>query len=342
MRDRPEVTVAIVSHNSAEDLPACLDCLARLEWPRLRVVVVDCASSDRSAEVARQHAPAGLDLKVIELAANLGFAGGMNEALSQTSSPWILSLNADAQPSSDYLAKLLSSWERLKEWRVGAITGRLSRPSDSDDISRLDACGMRLSPTWRHFDRGSGEADRGQYDQTERVFGGTGAASLFLREALLDVAIDDEVFDIDFHTYREDAELCFRLRERGWEIIYEPSARARHCRVNLPSRRRSMSAFVNYHSFKNRYLLRAYHQTGTNFFRTLIPATTRDCLALVWVLLAERSSLKAYLWLWRNRIHILARSRLIRSRRTLPRRQIDRWFWTDSLPLTESPRSERA
>ncbi len=99
-----------------------------------------------------------------------------------------------------------------------------------------------------------------------------------------------------------------------------------------------MSAFVNYHSFKNRYLLRAYHQTGVNFLQTLLPATLRDLAALARVLLVERSSLEAYRWLWRNRNRLRAKSRRIRSRRLVSRKEIDRWFWTRGLEDAQAAR----
>ena len=152
--------------------------------------------------------------------------------------------------------------------------------------------------------------------EPEQVFGATGAASLFRREALDDVAVDGEVFDPRFHSFREDAELCFRLRERGWEVLYEPAAVAEHRRFNLPERRSAMPAFVNFHSLKNRYLLRLYHQTGGNFVRTFFPTLVRDLAALGYVLLRERSSLAAYAWLWRHRRELLRRRRIIQGRRT--------------------------
>src|SRR5690606_37685240 len=128
------------------------------------------------------------------------------------------------------------------------------------------------------------------------------------------------------HSFREDAELCFRLRERGWEVLYAPAAVCEHRRHNLPSRRRAMPAFVNYHSLKNRYLLRLYHQTWANLVWTLPCALWRDLQALVWVLLAERSSLPAYGWLWRHRRELLARRRAIQGRRTAGWWEVERWF----------------
>jgi GT2 family glycosyltransferase len=327
------VAICIVTHDSAADLPGCLASIAALEHRPLEIVVVDCASRDNSLETARAHAPAGIPFQAVDLRENLGFAGGMNAALAQTRAPWVLSLNADARPAPDYLTRLLDCVRDHPEVRIGAITGRLVRPALDGKPRRLDACGMLLTRNWRHFDRGSGEVDRGQWSMPERVFGATGAASLFRRAALDDVAVEEEIFDSRFHSFREDAELCFRLRERGWEVVYAPAAVCEHRRFNLPERRSAMPAAVNLHSLKNRYLLRVYHQTGGNFLRTFFPALTRDIAALGWVLLRERSSLDAYGWLWRNRKGIFRRRRIIQGRRTVPSSAIDRWFGRSGEPL---------
>ena len=324
--------VCIVTHDSAADLPGCLKSLAALEHSPLEIVIVDCASRDSSAEVARANAPQGIPCQVVELAENQGFAGGMNVALARTRAPFVLTLNADARPAPDFVTRLLERAAQ-PDMRVGAVTGRLVRPSEDGEPRLLDACGMRLTRAWRHFDRGSGETDQGQYGQAERVFGATGAASLFRRQALDDAALDGEIFDPRFHSFREDAELCFRLRERGWEVLYEPAAVAEHRRFNLPERRSAMPALVNYHSLKNRYLLRIYHQTAGNFFRTFLPTLARDLGALGWVILREHLSLPAYGWLWRHRRELRVRRRTIQGRRTAPAREIDRWFSSEGEPL---------
>lgn len=324
------VAICIVTHDSAADLPGCFESIAALDHRPLEIVVVDCASRDGSLETARAHAPAGIPFQAVGLTENRGFAGGMNEALAHTRAPWVLSLNADARPGPGYVNRLLDCVRTHPGVRIGAVTGRLVRPSEP---RRLDACGMLLTRNWRHLDRGSGEVDRGQWSVPERVFGATGAASLFRREALDDVAVEGEIFDSRFHSFREDAELCFRLRERGWEVIYEPAAVCEHRRFNLPERRSAMPAAVNLHSLKNRYLLRIYHQTGENFLRTFFPALIRDLAALGWVLLRERTSLGAYGWLWRNRQEIFRRRRIIQGRRTVPSGMIDRWFGIQGEPL---------
>ncbi|MCL4837184.1 MAG: glycosyltransferase [Thermoanaerobaculia bacterium] len=325
----PLVSVAVVTHDSRTDLPACFAALSALAHRPLELVLVDCASGDGSAALAEQLA-AGLPVPAatVALAENLGFAGGMNAALAVCAGAWVLSLNPDAAPEPTYLERLLAAASSHRG-PVGAVTGRLVRPA-ADGERRLDACGMRLRPTWRHLDRGSGEPDRGQLARPARVFGATGAASLWHRAALDDVAIDGAVFDPRFHSYREDAELCFRLRERGWEILYEPSAVAVHRRHNLPARRRAMGPAINFHSLKNRYLLRLYHQTPLNLATTMLPALWRDAVALAYVLAFERSSRAAYAWLWRHRRELWRRRRAIQERRTVASRELERWFWREA------------
>ena len=332
-RTSPSVAVCIVTHDSAADLPGCLAAIGNLQYRPLELVIVDNASGDGSLEAARAHAPADLPLTAVGLPENRGFAGGMNEAIARTGADWVLSLNADARPAPDYLDRLLALAAEHPGLQVGALTGRLVRPAGPTGGRLLDACGMRLTPNWRHLDRGSGEPDHGQLATPERVFGATGAASLFRRAALLDAAVDGEVFDPRFHSFREDAELCFRLRERGWEVLYAPAALCEHRRFNLPERRSAMPAFVNYHSLKNRYLLRLYHQTGGNLARTFFPTLARDLLALGYVVAKERTSLPAYAWLWRQRRDIQKRRRAIAARRTVPAAALDRWFWQAGEPL---------
>ena len=331
------VAVLIVIHNDAADLPACLAALDQSVPSPRELWIADCDSRDDGITVAKEHWPKGLSGGVLDLKENRGFAGGMNAAFAASTADWVLTLNADALIDPDYLLRLIDRAESATNLRVGALTGRLRRYPSPGEANRLDACGMYLTPTWRHLDRESGVRDRGQLQTAERVFGATGAASLFRREALLDAAFeDDQIFDESFHTYREDAELCFRLQARGWEVLYEPLATAAHRRFNLPTRRSEIPARFNYHSLKNRYLIRSYHQTLFNFLWTLPTTLIRDLGALLWVLARERTSIAAYRWLWHRRKEIAQRRHWVQSRKTRPGRELDRWFLRRSLPLDSS------
>ena len=81
----------------------------------------------------------------------------------------------------------------------------------------LDSTGIYFTPSLRHFDRGSGEPDRGAYEHFQYVFGVTGAVALYRRAMIEDVSICGEFFDNDFFAYREDADLAWRAQLLGWK-----------------------------------------------------------------------------------------------------------------------------
>lgn len=345
----PERTVAvcIVTYNSADDLAACLEAVAAQDHRPLEVVIADCDSQDNSVQVAgdtlrRFFGGDEVPTRVHPLEKNRGFAGGMNAAFKLTSAPYLLTLNADVHLESDYLSRLLGHVHpqgQPPSHHVGAVTGRLLRPPETDGTVRLDACGMHWTRQWRHLDRGSGEVDRGQFGVPETVVAGTGAATLLARRALDDVAIRghggdhaSEHFAESFHSYREDAELGLRLAGRGWCTVYEPAAVATHRRSVDSGQRRGVAPAINRSSLKNRYLLRIFHQRWSNFWRTLPWTLSRDALALGWVLLAEHSSWGAYSWLWRHWRQCWRTRRCIQRRVTHPE-AVEHWFRQASKPL---------
>jgi GT2 family glycosyltransferase len=173
--------------------------------------------------------------------------------------------------------------------------------------------------TGRHFDRGSSRSGDGKFLVEEEIFGASGAAGFYRREALESAKISTGYFDSDFFLYREDADLAWRLRNLGWKCLYVPEAVAYHRRRNLPERRASMSPEVNMHSVKNRFLLRINNQSGAHFAATLLPTLARDAVVLAACLTVERSSLPAFSWLWRNRKRLWAKrreiGRIIRQRK---------------------------
>jgi hypothetical protein len=75
-----------------------------------------------------------------------------------------------------------------------------------------------------------------------------------------------------------------------------------------------MSPLVNFHSVKNRFLLRINNQSAADFAATLVPTLARDAVVLGACLTIERSSLPAFTWLWRNRKRLRAKRREIREK----------------------------
>jgi len=190
----------------------------------------------------------------------------------------------------------------------------------------FDSTGIYFTPNQRHFDRGSRQPDRGQYERAEYVFGATGAACLYRRAMIEDISIDGEFFDPDFFAYREDADVAWRAQLLGWKCLYTPLARAYHVRSVLPVNRRSVSPLVNMHSVKNRWLLRIKNMTGPLYRRYWLAITWRDLVVVAGCLLREFSSLRAFLLLARAWPRAWKKRRIIMQRRRATDDALFGWF----------------
>lgn len=315
-----DVSIIVVAHNDEADLPHSVSSALAQRGVRVETIVVDNDSSDGSCEAVRSLG--GEAVRLVELPENVGFAAAMNLGIGFSTGRYVLALNPDCRLEPGFAAILAERLDGQPD--IGSASGRLLRAEGVGlhPTGRLDSTGIYRTATGRHFDRGSGEEAAGRYLVEEEVFGASGAAGFYRREALESARIMTGVFDSDFFLYREDADLSWRLRSLGWKCLYVPEAVAYHRRRNLPARRRRMSALVNYHSVKNRFLLRINNQTPSDLAATFLPTLARDIVVLGACLTIERSSLPAFTWLWRNRKRLWAKRREIqqkvRARRPSP------------------------
>ena len=318
--------VVIVTYNHADTLPACLAAVVKLDPGPQRVVVVDNASSDGSADIAAETD----GVEVTREHRNTGFAAAANRGIGATGGAWVMLLNPDCAPRSDLATALLGAAADLPSGsRVGSLTPRLLRAEgpDLEPSPVIDAAGMVVTASGRHLDRGAGSPDDGSLAKPAWVFGGSAAAAMYLREALLDVAYPGgEIFAESFFAYREDAELAWRLQLRGWSCLYEPTASAVHRRGFRPEAGRSGHTAINRHSVRNRFLLRAHCADLGWHLRCFPWWLLRDLAVIGACLTVERASLSGLAEAWRLRGDAADRRRWVLGRRTVAPRQMARWF----------------
>ena len=211
----------VLNWNGARLLPRCLEALSRTDYSsgRWEVVVVDNNSSDDSVEAAQRDFPW---IKVSRHPANLGFGKGYNPAIRRAQGEYVALLNLDTRVRPAWLKELVRAAEM--DPRVGATTAKLLFPTDGPLAGRIERAGGQLLADGSGRDRGQLEVDRGQYDTQEEVFYFAGSASLLRKAALQDSGL----FDERYFMYYEDVDLSWRLRLRGWKIVYVPTAVVEH------------------------------------------------------------------------------------------------------------------
>lgn len=327
MKIRPDekVLVSLVTRNEERFIERCLDAVLAQSSP-VRVRLFDNASEDRTVALARRFG-----INVLASRDNLGYCGGHNAVLRDTPFSHALLLNADCRIEPDFVSRLVAAIESHPT--VGMAGGKLRRMSADGELSHgpaerpvLDSTGIYFTPSQRHFDRGGGEEDWGQYDRREEVFGITGAALLCRREFIEDVSLGDQFLDEDFFAYREDADLAWRGRLAGWSALYEPAARALHFRGLRTHKRARIDPLINYHSVKNRFLMRTKNMDRAVWRRCFPYLWLRDLGILAYLVAGERASLGALRDVWRLRPRTLEKRRRIQSARRAAAGDIAPWF----------------
>ena len=218
---KPELSVIILNYNTKELLENCLNSLKSVQTETdFEVIVSDNASTDGSPGMVRDKFPW---VKFIE-GPNEGFSKGNNRARSIVRGEMILFLNPDTIINKNVFSETI---KYLKEHRdVAALTCKLIMSN-----GEMDKDARRRFPTpWISFKRlilGNGR-DYWYEDipenQTLEVDVIEGAFFLVRKEIL------DKVgwFDEDYFFQGEDIDLCWKIHEAGWKIIYYPKVFVNH------------------------------------------------------------------------------------------------------------------
>jgi GT2 family glycosyltransferase len=316
-------SVVLITWNSAIYLPRCIEGLRGQADVELEIIVIDNASSDRSVEIIAGQLPRAI---LIRNVTNVGFAAAANQGVARSSAKYVLFLNPDAFLTPSYVATLIDAMER--DPAAGSATGKLleARGDDIQPTGFIDSLGIEMLRGGRHVDLRQGEKDEPPEKQTFEVFGVSGAAAMLSRSFIEDVSIDGQLFDERFFAYREDADLAWRGRIAGWKSICVATAVGYHVRRVTPERRSELSAAINMHSVKNRFLLRFNNQESILASPLTPRELMRDIVVIAAVLLRERTSLPALTWLVRNRASIRRQRRLVQAKRRVSDRDLLKWF----------------
>jgi glycosyltransferase involved in cell wall biosynthesis len=294
------VFVSIVTRNEEAFLQRCLESL-QAQTIGVRVGIFDNDSHDQTIDVAR-----GFQVSTTLSKENVGYCRGHNLNLQGEDYEYALLLNADTVLEPDYIERMIQVLSATE--RAGMACGKIFRMDGNGEKIKgpagylLDTTGIYFTPTQRHFDRGSNEEDLGQFDRAEYVFGVSGAILFCKRAMIEDLKVDGEFLDEEFFAYRG------------------------HFRAVLPERRRDLESLINYHSVKNRYLMRTKNMDWVVWRKCFPYLWFRDAGILAYMLIRERSSFNAISQVWRMGLKTKKKRRAIQESRTVSGKEIARWF----------------
>ncbi|KQW53089.1 glycosyl transferase [Nocardioides sp. Root1257] len=231
-RDRPRylehgepfVTILVPAHNeeaSIESTVRYLETMLNYPSDKYEIIVVDDASTDRTAEILASLQGEYPDLRVVSIVKNRGKAQGFNVALAFARGDFLLSNDADTRPNPDALWQYLSYFEREGGQNVGAVTGNM-----------LAANRTTLTAEAQQNELNS---IIGLIKRSQMSYGGlfafSGANTMYRRQAVLDVG--------GWHAEQptEDIAIAWDMQSAGWRALF-----AAHIRffLDVPEQTRSL------------------------------------------------------------------------------------------------------
>lgn len=243
------VSIVVVNFNGYDLTRACVSSVLQ-HAPGFEVIIVDNHSNDGSVEKLKAEFSS---IKIIELPDNFGFGRANNIGTEQARGRYVFFLNNDTVLTEDVPSKLSSELERIAD--AGAIGPKLVNPDGSFQLSTgLDPSFLN---EWRVRRMQKATRMSGHHDlsKLERRFSTrmevdwlTGAALVVRKEVFQKVG----GFDESFFMYFEDADLCRRIRNEGWRVVYDPSVRVTHLRGGS-EHTPSMKIAVEYRKGQLRY-----------------------------------------------------------------------------------------
>jgi GT2 family glycosyltransferase len=247
MNDTPKVAVVVLNWNGVNHLREFLPSVLSSTWPNLDIIVGDNASTDGSVEFIRQEYP---QISIVQNDQNYGFTGGYNRVLEHVKADYYILLNSDVEVPSGWIEPVIELME--SDPLIAAAAPKIKSYTQQNYFEHAGAAGGFIDSLGFIFCRGrlfyEIEEDKGQYEQSGEVFWASGAA-MFIKKHCWEEACG---FDEGFFAHMEEIDLCWRLKNGGYKVMYCAQSEVFHLGGGTLNAENPFKTFLN---FRNNLLL---------------------------------------------------------------------------------------
>lgn len=255
-----KLTISIVNYNTDDYLVKCLRSIQSVEnEAEIATYVVDNASSDDSTKKAQKLFP---KVNFILNKVNLGFGKAHNQVLKNLNTEYALILNPDTLLGKGVISTMLKFMDENSD--VGAATCKIVLPDGSIDLTAhrgfptpLASLLYFLGIDWLYH---LSLKNLNNIHEVDAISG-----SFFLtRKSILD---NVGFFDEDFFMYAEDIDLCFRIKESGYKIMYVPDVKILHFKGVSSGLKKHSQEITTASSETKKRSLNAFYETMKIFYQ---------------------------------------------------------------------------
>jgi GT2 family glycosyltransferase len=222
----PHVSLIVPTRDKPELLERCIDgLLQRTNYPDLDVLIVDNESQEPKALALLARLQNDPRVRVLPFAGPFNYSALNNAAVLEATGEIIVLLNNDIDViDGDWLREMVSLSIRPD---VGAVGAKLRFADDRIQHAGI-VLGVGNDAVAGHFGYLAAGTDRGYFAQliTTRELSAVTGACLALRREVFDAVggLDADHLPVQYN----DVDLCLRIREHGWRVIWTPFAELYH------------------------------------------------------------------------------------------------------------------
>lgn len=270
-----KLSIIIVNYNTYELTKQTIEAVISQEVSfNYEIILVDNASTDGSIQKLQEDFEEIITkekLRVFRNGENLGFAKANNQGMRAAKGLYILLLNSDTVVGSRCLEKCMLQIE--SDNTIGALGCKVVLPD-----GKLDHACKRGYPTPTaslYYFLGLDKKDPikyGQYDALHLGEDEVGEVDALMGAfMLMPKAVLDEVglLDEDFFMYGEDIDLCFRIKEAGYRILYYPEAYITHYKGGS-SKKRKTKVIYDFHNAMWIFYKKHYYEKYSMWITCLV------------------------------------------------------------------------
>ncbi len=291
-----KIAVVILNWNGRSLLEQFLPSVVKYS-KEATIYMADNASTDDSVDYVSISFP---EIRIIKNEVNGGYAKGYNDALAKVDAEIVCLLNSDVEVTENWLTPIINAFEVSE--KIGAIQPKILDYKRKNKFEYAGAAGGFLDKFGYPYCRGrifeTLEEDIGQYNDTLDIFWASGAC-LFIRKAVF-----EEVgkLDEDFFAHQEEIDLCWRVRNYGYDIQYVGLSEVYHLGGATLETINPKKTFLN---FRNNLLMMVKNTSGTFIWFIIFVRMLLDGVAAFKFIIERKPShclaiLKAHLSFYRN------------------------------------------
>jgi len=273
-----KVAVVILNWNGKNILEKFLPFVVSYNTTYSQLIVADNASTDDSVAFLKTHYP---QIKIIQNGTNGGFAKGYNDALKHVNAEYYVLLNSDVEVTPKWLEPVVELMDTDKT--IAACQPKIKSYAHKSSFEYAGAAGGFIDKFGYPFCRGrildNVETDIGQYDDNREIFWATGAC-LFIRANCFH---EQEGFDEDFFAHMEEIDLCWRLKNVGYKIMFCADSTVYHVGGGTLNKLSPKKTFLN---FRNNLILLSKNHASQYFVIKLFIRFVMDGIAGIKFLLS--------------------------------------------------------